>query len=55
MDADEEYRKSRLTKNMCVCMCMGVSVYVYAYKKRNDDGDYEMLRHPFNDVTFSEP
>gem|GEM_PF-3942430 len=53
MDADEEYRKSRLTKNMCVYVC--VFVYVYAYKKRNDDGDYEMLRHPLNSVTFSVP
>ena len=49
MDADEEYRKSRLTKNMCVYL------YIYAYKKRNYDGDYEMLRHPLNGVTFSGP
>ena len=53
MDADEEYRKSRLTKNMSVY----VYLYMHAYKKRNDDydGDYEILRHPFNDITFSGP
>jgi hypothetical protein len=58
MDADEEYRKSRLTKKVYVCMyvCMYAYVsimYVYVeYMYRNiihhsiDDEDYETLRHP---------
>jgi hypothetical protein len=40
MDADEEYRKSRLTKNMCVYACEHVQKYI------TDDEDYEILRHP---------